>query len=73
MSKAYGMEKDEYNLLSLFKSNIIYSEHFTIGDIMAYCELCEEEVPQEKIRNITIKGKVKKICEGCITAIKGFA
>ena len=43
------------------------------GDNIGYCELCEEDVPEEKIKRIEIKGKIKSICEGCITAIKGFA
>jgi hypothetical protein len=43
------------------------------GDIIAKCEVCECEAPEEKIRHIEIKGKIKKICEGCVAAIKGFA
>jgi len=37
------------------------------------CEICESDVPEEKIKHIKIKGKIKKVCDGCITAIKGFA
>ena len=35
--------------------------------------MCKCDVPDEKIKHITIKGNVKKICEGCVAAIKGFA
>jgi len=37
------------------------------------CDLCEIDVPDEKIKHIHAKDKVKNICEGCITAVKGFA
>jgi hypothetical protein len=37
------------------------------------CEVCESNVQEEKIKHIKIKGKIKKVCEGCITAIKGLA
>ncbi len=37
------------------------------------CEVCESDVSEEKIKHIKIKGKIKKICEGCVAAIKGFA
>jgi hypothetical protein len=30
-------------------------------------------VEEKKIKNVKIKGKVKKICEECVTAIKGLA
>ena len=39
---------------------------------MTKCTICECDVPDEKIQHITIKGKVKKICEGCVTAVKGI-
>ena len=39
---------------------------------MTTCELCNCDVPNEKIKHITIKGKVKKICEGCVAAVKGL-
>jgi hypothetical protein len=39
---------------------------------MVKCEMCECELPEEKIKHIEIKGKIKKICEGCVAAIKGF-
>ena len=42
------------------------------GKKMATCSICECDVPGEKIKHISIKGKVKKICEGCVTAIKGL-
>ena len=37
------------------------------------CEICESDVSEENIKHISIKGKIKKVCDGCITAIKGFA
>jgi hypothetical protein len=37
------------------------------------CEVCESNVSEEKIKHIKIKGKIKKVCEGCIAAIKGLA
>jgi len=40
---------------------------------MATCEVCNCDVPNEEIKHIEIKGKVKKICKGCVAAIKGFA
>ena len=43
------------------------------GDFTMECEVCESEVTEDKIKHIKIKGKIKKVCEGCITAIKGFA
>ena len=36
------------------------------------CCVCEAEIPDENIKHVHIKGKVKNICEGCITSIKGF-
>ena len=40
---------------------------------MTTCEICGCDVPDKDIKHITIKGNVKKICKGCVTAIKGFA
>ena len=40
---------------------------------MTTCELCNCDISDEKIKHINVKGKVKKICEGCVAAIKGFA
>ena len=37
------------------------------------CDLCGMDVPDEKVKHIHIKEKVKNICEGCVTAVKGFA
>jgi hypothetical protein len=42
------------------------------GKKMATCTICECDVPNEKIKHISIKGKVKKICEDCVTAVKGI-
>ena len=37
------------------------------------CDLCGMDVADNKIKHIHLKGKVKNVCEGCITAVKGFA
>ena len=37
------------------------------------CEICESDVSDDEIKHIKIKGKIKKVCDGCIAAIKGFA
>jgi hypothetical protein len=37
------------------------------------CSCCGVEHKKDDIHHIEIKGKVKKICKGCVTAIKGFA
>jgi hypothetical protein len=37
------------------------------------CEICETDVSKDKIKHIKIKGKIKKVCDGCLTAIKGFS
>jgi ribosome-binding protein aMBF1 (putative translation factor) len=44
-----------------------------VDNIPMRCELCGEEIPDEKVKHVHIKGKVKNICDGCVTAIKGFA
>ena len=43
------------------------------GDIFMKCDLCGKEVPNKRIKHIHIKNNVKNICEGCVTAVKGFA
>lgn len=40
---------------------------------MTKCDVCGAEVPDEKIKHVHIKGHVKNICEGCVTAIKGLS
>jgi len=40
---------------------------------MEKCVVCDCELEEEKIRHIKIKGKPKKICQECVTAIKGLA
>ncbi len=40
---------------------------------MVKCAVCACDVKEEQLRNVTVKGKVKKICEQCVTAIKGLA
>jgi hypothetical protein len=40
---------------------------------MEKCVVCNCELEEEKIRHIKIKGKPKKICQECVTAIKGLA
>ena len=37
------------------------------------CDLCGEEVSEEKIKHIHIKGKAKNVCVGCVTSVKGLA
>jgi hypothetical protein len=37
------------------------------------CIVCGEEHGLEDMDSIEIKGKDKKICKGCVTAIKGLA
>ena len=39
---------------------------------MAQCVVCACEVEEEKIKHVKVKGKVKKICKECVTAIKGL-
>lgn len=36
------------------------------------CDLCGAEIPDENIKHVHIKGKVKNICEGCVTSVKGL-
>jgi hypothetical protein len=36
------------------------------------CLICGEEHEEEDIHHIEIKGNTKKICEECVTAIKGL-
>jgi hypothetical protein len=36
------------------------------------CDLCGADVPNEIIKHIHIRGNVKNICEGCVTAVKGL-
>lgn len=38
----------------------------------AICCICGEEHGLDDINHIEIKGKTKKICKGCATAIKGI-
>jgi hypothetical protein len=40
---------------------------------MAKCAVCFCEVHDEEIEHVEVKGKIKKICQECVTAIKGFA
>jgi hypothetical protein len=36
------------------------------------CCICGEEHEDENIHHIEVKGKPKKICEECATAVKGL-
>ena len=38
----------------------------------AICCVCGEEHGLDDIHHIEIKGKVKDVCKGCATAIKGL-
>jgi hypothetical protein len=40
---------------------------------MAKCVVCNCSVAEEKLEHIKVKGAVKKICQECVTAIKGLA
>jgi hypothetical protein len=40
---------------------------------MAKCAICACEAEEEEMHQVKVKGKVKKICEQCVTAIKGLA
>jgi len=38
----------------------------------AICCVCGEEHRLDEIKHIEIKGKIKKICRGCVAAVKGL-
>jgi hypothetical protein len=40
---------------------------------MEECCVCGAEEEKEQMKKVDIKGKIKYVCEGCVTAIKGFA
>lgn len=40
---------------------------------MKECCVCGAKEPEEKMKKVTIKGKQKYVCEGCVTAVKGLA
>jgi hypothetical protein len=40
---------------------------------MAQCTVCACDIEEEKLKQVKVKGKIKKICEQCVTAIKGLA
>ena len=37
------------------------------------CDVCGEEHGLEDLKDYEIKGKTRKICKGCVAAIKGFS
>jgi hypothetical protein len=37
------------------------------------CEVCGEKHGLNDLRDYEIKGKIRRICEGCVAAIKGIA
>lgn len=37
------------------------------------CCVCGTECSENKIRHINIRGKIRKICKECATAIKGLS
>jgi len=37
------------------------------------CDLCGEEVEDNEINHVHVKGKVKNVCQGCVTSVKGLA
>jgi hypothetical protein len=36
------------------------------------CSICGEAYDEDEMHELTIRGKTKKICKGCATAIKGL-
>jgi hypothetical protein len=42
------------------------------SDNIKKCDICGADVSDETIKHVHIKGTVKNICNGCITAIKGL-
>lgn len=40
---------------------------------MTVCDVCESDIPAGDATQVHIKGKVKKICPECATAIKGIS
>ena len=49
-----------------------YAQFLTTMGKMIFPSLETYLYADEKIKHITIKGNVKKICESCVAAIKGF-
>jgi hypothetical protein len=43
------------------------------GENFMKCDLCGADVPDDDIKHVHIKGKVKNVCEGCVTSVKGLA
>jgi len=43
------------------------------GGFMAKCVVCSCELPEKDMQHLEIKGKIKKVCQECVTAIKGLA
>jgi hypothetical protein len=39
---------------------------------MAQCAVCGCDVEEGHLHHVKVKGKIKKICEQCVTAIKGL-
>lgn len=40
---------------------------------MQECCVCGAKEEEKEMKKIAVKGKPKYVCEGCVTAIKGFA
>lgn len=40
---------------------------------MEECCVCGAKEEKEHMKKMDIKGNTKYVCEGCVTAIKGFA
>jgi hypothetical protein len=40
---------------------------------MAQCVVCSCDVEDENIQHVKVKGKIKKVCDQCVTAIKGLS
>lgn len=42
------------------------------GESIMKCDLCGADIPDKSIKHVHVKGKVKNICEGCVTSVKGI-
>jgi hypothetical protein len=40
---------------------------------MVKCDVCACETDEKQMKRVTVRGKIKKICQECVTAIKGLA
>ena len=59
------VRENNQNIICLKKGEKMKDKHV--------CLVCGGEHGLDDIHHIQIKGSIKKICKGCVTAIKGFA